>query len=457
MLPLEFEIKMTNSLKNIDIKENKKIQRGWVFYDWANSVYQLTIASAIFPVYYNQITNNNGGVVDFFGFSMINTVLYSWAIAFAYLVIAVLSPIFSSVADFTGRRKLFMQIFTYIGAISCGALFFFNESNVEFGIIFFALGTFGYGGSIVFYNSFLPVIAKPENQDKISASGYSLGYLGGVVLLILNLVMILKPQWFGMEQGYLAIKFSFLTVFLWWAGFSQITFSRLPKYTFGNPDVKSNVFSNGYKELRSVFMQVRKLPSLTIYLFAYFFMITGLLTVMFMAAIYGEKEIKLSGDVLIGIILGIQLVGMVGAHLFSYLSKIFGNLKALTFSVIIWIIICIGAFFISNAIQFMIVGVLVGLVMGGTQALSRSTYSKMLPDTKDHTSFFSFFDVMEKLATVLGTFSFGLMESLTGSMRYSILTIIIFFLLSLVFLFLLFFIELKNKQLSHIMKGKFGN
>jgi len=423
------------------VKGDKRIVRGWVMYDWANSVYQLTIASAIFPIYYNTVTRSGDNfTVSFFGAPVINTVLYSWAIAAAYLLVAIGSPLFSSMADYTGRRKGFMRAFTLIGAAACGALFFFDKDHIELGVIAFALGTIGYGGSIVFYNSFLPVIAEPEHQDRISARGYSMGYLGGVVLLLFNLLMIMKPDLFGIAaDSSLPARISFLTVFLWWIGFSQITFSRLPKYTFRKRMKKDSVLTNGYRELRMVFHQVRQSKKLTLYLTGFFFMMMGVLTTMFMAATYGEKEMGLKEDVLIPTILVIQLVGMLGAVMFARISEKIGNIKALIITIISWTLICIGAYFISNTIQFVTAAFFIGIVMGGSQALARSTYSKMLPaDTTDHTSFFSFYDVMEKLATVAGTFSFGVIEALTGSMRFSVLAITVFFLLSLFFMLLLY-------------------
>jgi UMF1 family MFS transporter len=408
-------------------------------YDWANSVYQLTIASAIFPTYYNAVTRHgNDFTVSFFGAHLANSVLYSWAIAAAYLFVAITSPLFSSMADYTGRRKAFMMAFTWIGATACGSLFFFNGQNVEFGILAFTMGTIGYGGSIVFYNSFLPVIADPEDQDRISARGYSMGYFGSVLLLMFNLTMILKPGWFSIPEGSsLPARISFLTVFLWWIGFSHITFSRLPKYTLHRRMQSGAILTNGYKELRMVFGQVWKSFRLRNYLIGFFFVMMGLLTVMFMAAIYGKKELGLKDNILIPTILLIQLVGMFGSWLFARLSGRFGNLKAFLVSLILWIFICIGAYFIKDAIGFIVAAFCIGIVMGGSQSLARSTYSKMLPDTTDHTSFFSFYDVMEKLATVAGTFSFGIIEAITGSMRYSILAICVFFITGAFFMLLL--------------------
>jgi len=430
-------------------KGNKKVIRGWIMYDWANSVYQLTITTAIFPLYYNSVTGSGkDSIVSFFGAEVVNTVLYSWAIAAAYIILAFGSPFFSSIADYTGRRKTFMKVFTWIGALSCGMLFFFTGKNIELGIIAFSLGTLGYGGSIVYYNSFLPVIAEQKDQDRISARGYSMGYLGGVILLLFNLLMIMKPELFGIPQGSsLPARISFLTVFLWWIGFSQITFLRLPKYTYQKRKSGANVLTNGYKELRMVFNQVRRSYQLTVYLTGFFFMMAGLLSVMFMASLYGKKLLGLDDEVLIPTVLLIQIVGMAGAWLFARLSGWLGNLKALLISMAGWVFICIGAYFITGAFGFITVAFFVGIVMGGTQSLARSTYSKMLPETTDHTSFFSFYDVLEKLATVIGTFSFGIIEQLTGSMRYSILSIGLFFITGLIFMLLLFR-KGKRKQMT---------
>ena len=431
------------SVKRKEVQEIKKgdpkVVNAWVMYDWSNSVYQLTIASAIFPIYYNTVTRHgNDFMVSFFGLKVVNTALYSWAIAVAYLIVALGSPLFSSMADYTGRRKGFMRAFTLIGATGCGMLFFFDANHIEMGVISFALGTLGYGGSIVFYNSFLPVIAEPEDQDRISARGYSMGYLGGVILLLFNLLMIMQPGLFGFDKtSDMPARISFVTVFFWWIGFSSITFSHLPKYVFQKRSGKGHILTNGYRELRMVFNEVRKSFRLSIYLIAFFFLMMGMLTTMFMAATFGEKELGLKESVLIPTILVIQLVGMFGAWLFAWLSGKIGNLKSLIISVIIWIVICVYAYTIQGAAGFIIAAVFIGIVMGGAQSLARSTYSKMLPETTDHTSFFSFYDVMEKLATVAGTFSFGIIEVITGSMRYSVLAIAIFFIIGLFFLLLL--------------------
>jgi UMF1 family MFS transporter len=430
---------LTSKENNVLKKGDPKVIQAWVMYDWANSVYQLTIASTIFPIYYNAVTRHGSDfIVDFFGFKVVNTVLYSWAISVAYLLVALGSPIFSSIADYSGRRKAFMRGFTLLGAAGCGLLYFFDSSHVELGIIAFTLATIGYGGSIVFYNSFLPVIAEPEDQDRISARGYSMGYLGGVILLLFNLLLIMKPQWVGLStQSDLPPRIAFITVCLWWIGFSSLTFKKLPKYVYGQNIDRNHVWLHGYRELQAVFIKVKKSFRLSVFLIAFFFLMMGILTTMFMAASFGEKELGLKDDILIPTILIIQLVAILGAWLFAKLSGRIGNVQALLVSVFIWILICLYAFTIQNAVGFIVAALFIGLVMGGSQSLARSTYSKMLPETKDHTSFFSFYDVMEKMATVAGTFSFGLIEMWTGSMRYSVLSIGVFFLIGFLFLVLI--------------------
>lgn len=431
-------------------KGDKKVIRGWVMYDWANSVYQLTITTAIFPLYFLEVTRiGNNDHVNFFGQDIINSVLYSWSIAMAYLLVAGLTPLLSSLADYTGRRKAFMRFFTLVGAISCAALYFFDSKHIEIGVIFFTLATVGYGGSLVYYNSFLPVIVEKEDQDKVSARGYSMGYLGGIVLIIFNLFLIQKKELFGITDGTLPAKISFVSVGVWWIAFSQITFKRLPKYTFRKrrKDLETNIFFEGYSELNKVFQEVIKSKKFSLFLIGFFFVMMGVITTMFMAVTFGKKEVGLSDDILIPVLLIIQLVGMLGAWIFSRLSGKIGNLKALIISIGIWVVVCTGASAIVNATQFIIAAFFIGLVMGGTQSLARSTYSKMIPATStDHTSYFSFYDVMEKLASVAGMFSWGLMEAITGNMRYSVAAIGIFFAIGIVFLGVTLYFELQQKH-----------
>jgi MFS transporter, UMF1 family len=425
---------MLNTLEN-----PKKVQNAWAMYDWANSVYSLTITSTIFPIYYNSVTTTSTGndKVSFFGFEIVNTVLYSYSLSFSFLMVVLISPLLSGMADYGGKKLLYMKFFAYLGSLSCVGLFFFTGENIEWGILCSVFASIGFSGSIVFYNSFLPEIAKPEEFDFLSARGFSLGYIGSVLLLVLNLVMVEFPHLFALQNGGQAARWSFLITGLWWAGFSQIPFRILPNNPY-NRRVSKELFWKGYQEIRTIFGEIRKDNRLNKFLASFLFYSMGVQTVMYLAATFGDKELQLPGDQLIITILIIQIVAIAGSYLFAYVSSKKGNKLALAVMVFIWIFICLGAYYVENVNQFFALAFVVGMVMGGIQSLSRSTYSKLIPeDTTMHASYFSFFDVTEKIAVVLGTFSYGFIEQISGSMRNSSLALGLFFMVGLGFLLLL--------------------
>lgn len=423
---------------------NKKTINGWAMYDWANSVYSLVITSAIFPVYYNAVTTGKDGSdkVDFFGVEVINTVLYSYALSFSFFIVAAILPILSGIADYSGKKKLFLKGFMYLGSLSCIGLFFFTGENIEWAIICSVLASIGYSGGLVFYDAFLPEIASEDQFDGVSAKGYAMGYIGSVLLLVVNIAMIQKPEWFGLADSGMASRVSFLTVGLWWMGFSQITFSRLPDNVFGKKPTGSFLFE-GYQQLKTVWRSLGLLKVMKLFLMAFFFYNMGVQTVMYLAASFGAKELKLEPSALIATILIIQLVAIGGAYLFAYMSKVKGNKKALLVMVYIWVIICLGAYFVTTENEFYTLAFVVGMVMGGIQSLSRATFSKLIPaDTEDHASYFSFYDVTYNLSIVVGTFSYGFIEQLTNNMRNSVLALILFFVVGLGFLLL---VRMPNK------------
>jgi UMF1 family MFS transporter len=410
------------------LKGNQKIIRAWTFYDWANSAFQLSITSAILPAYYSGVTKGNGdGIVNFMGFSMVNTSLYAWTVSFAFLFVACISPLLSSVADYTGRRKLFMQFFTYLGAGGCMLLYFFDKQHLELGIFAFAMASIGYTGGLVYYNAWLPEIAPDGHEDRISARGFALGYTGSMILLLINIIMMLHPTAFGIPDKAMAARISFVTVGLWWGLFALIPFNYLPSRLNARKNIR-NPLLNGYKELLKVWKEFKSIPSLQIFLLAFFLIIMSVLTIMYMAANFAKKEIGLNDQILIPTVLLIQVLGIAGALLFARISAKWGNITTLKTAVIIWILICIAALAVGSAASFIALASAVGLVMGAVQALTRSTYARLLPPTKDTTSYFSFYDVVEKLAVVTGTFLFGLLETLTGSMRMAIVLLGLFFL-----------------------------
>jgi UMF1 family MFS transporter len=422
----------------MEIKNNKKVIRAWAMFDWANSAYNLVITSTIFPAYFTAITTTeaHGDKVNFFGATFVNTALSNYALAFAYLIIVLISPLLSALADHRGNKKIYMQLFTWLGAMSCCLLYFFKLETLELGIICFALAAIGYAGGFVFYNSYLPEIATEDQQDAVSAKGFSYGYVGSVILQLVCLVFVLKPDWFGITDESFPPRLSFLLVGLWWIVFAQIPFLLLPK---GSPNFDPSVqkrLHSGFDELRNVWRQLKDMVLLKKFLTAFFFYSMGVQTTMLAAAGFGAKVLLLPTSSLIITILIIQLVAIAGANLMSRLSRIYGNIQILLVVVVLWILICIAAYFVYSTTMFYLLAAVVGMVMGGIQSLSRSTYSKFLPEnTPDTASFFSFYDVTEKLAIVAGLAAFAYIEELTGSMRNSIIALTIFFALGLIFLF----------------------
>ena len=418
-------------------KGNNKVMNAWAFYDWANSVYSLVISSSIFPLYFGFLFTKENPNIEVFGTSIKATSLVFFTTAFAFLTVAVLSPILSGIADYLGNKKRFMQFFCYLGAASCIGLYWFTKENIVFGMCCFYFGLVGFWGSLVFYNSYLSDIAFTEQHDKLSAKGFSLGYIGSVVLLVICLYLIIGKT--DLEAIH-AMKLSFVFTGIWWIAFSQYTFYYLPKGNKNKHPLTFSVVLNGYDELKKVQKLFFKDATLKRFLIAFFIYSMAVQTVMLVATYFGEQEInwgtadeKRQG--LIVSILMIQLVAVLGAILTSKLALKFGNIKTLIGINSVWIFICIGAFFVTKPIQFYLVAGIVGLVMGGIQSLSRSTFSKLMPETNDTTSFFSFYDVAEKIGIVIGMLLYGSINQITGSMRKAILFLVLFFVIGVILLY----------------------
>lgn len=412
---------------------SKKVINGWAMYDWANSVYNLVITTTFFPAYYAFVTSldNFPDGIHFLGRTYVNTELKDYVMAAGFLVIAFLSPILSSIADYKGNKKNFMRFFCYMGALSCSLLFLFDKSHVYLGLFCLMFAGIGFYGSQVFYNSYLPEIASEADMDRVSARGYSFGYIGSVLMQMLGFGLVLL-----MPDNPLALKLTFLMVGVWWVSFAQITFNVLPISPQSERNSKTNVLANGFLELKKVWDQLVHLPVLKRFLSAFFFYSMGVQTVMLVAIDFGIKELKLANTKLIITAVIIQLVAILGAIGMSRLSARIGNLRVLILTVLLWISVTIAGYWMHTETQFYILASLVGLVMGGIQSMSRSTYSKFMPETKDTASFFSFYDVTEKMAIVIGLISFGIIEGITHSMRNSLLALMGFFIMGLIFLLL---------------------
>lgn len=419
---------------------SKKVTNAWAMYDWANSVYNLVITTTFFPIYFLAVTKNENAnhTIVFLGRRFVNSSLYDYVLATAYLFIAILYPILTSIADTRGNKKNFMRFFCYMGALGCVMLFFFKADTLLLGIIAFMFAAMGYVGSLVFYNAYLPEIAAPKDQDRISARGYSFGYIGSVLMQLIGFALVIL-----MPDQSLATRITFLLVGLWWFGFAQITFAILPQST-AKVAKKGNVLTDGFAEMKKVYHEVKKMPVLKRFLRGFFFYSMGVQTVMLAATIFGSKLLKLPDTKLIITVVLIQLVAILGAWSMSKLSARFGNIKVLLGVIIFWIFICLAAYYTAELAEsglnaeyyFYGLAIFVGLVMGGIQSLSRSTYSKLMPPTKDTASFFSYYDCTEKFAIVIGIFTFGYIEEVTGSMKNSVLSLIVFFILGFCWLYL---------------------
>ena len=419
----------------------KKVINGWAMYDWANSVYNLVITSTIFPAYYEAVTGdgNDNTIIDKIkvgNYEFSNTALYNYILGIAFVIVAILSPILSSVADYRGNKKQFLRFFCTMGSISCASLYFFDKDHINGGLISVIIACIGFWSSLVFYNSYLPEIAAPEDRDRISAKGFMMGYIGSVLLQLICFVFVLKPELFGITVGK-ASQISFLLVGIWWMGFGWLAIGRLPDGRGVKGAHTKNLFTQGYKELHKVWLELKTQPTLKRFLTAFFFYNMGVQTVMLAATLYGKSELNIPTTNLILAILIIQVVAIPGANLMAKMASKFGNFNSLKIAVIIWIGGCVMGYYLprNSVVPFYTLAVIVGFVMGGIQSVSRSTYSKLMPVTHDTTSYFSFYDVTEKIAIVIGMFSFGYINEITGSQRNSVLALTIFFILGFILLY----------------------
>ena len=419
----------------------KKVINGWAMYDWANSVYNLVITSTIFPAYYEAVTGdgNDATIIDkvkIGDFEVSNTALYNYILGIAFVIVAILSPVLSSVADYRGNKKQFLRFFCTMGSISCASLYFFDKNHIYGGLISVIIACIGFWSSLVFYNSYLPEIAAPEDRDRISAKGFMMGYIGSVLLQLICFVFVLKPELFGITIGK-ASQISFLLVGIWWIGFGWLAIGRLPAGKGVKGAHTKNLLTQGYKELHKVWLELKTQPTLKRFLTAFFFYNMGVQTVMLAATLYGKSELNIPTTNLILAILIIQVVAIPGAHLMAKLASKWGNFNTLMTAVVIWIGGCIMGYYLprNSVMPFYTLAVVVGFVMGGIQSVSRSTYSKLMPVTHDTTSYFSFYDVTEKIAIVIGMFSFGYINELTGSQRNSVLALTLFFIVGFILLY----------------------
>jgi len=420
---------MRKSLYSVN---NPKVINAWCSYDIANSAYILSVNTVLYPIFYEQVTRKAFGseLLTFMGMHVKNTVLYEYAIALGYFLVILTTLSLSGIADLGGYRKYFMRFFTMLGSFACMGLFFFTGANLALGLILPMLAVLGFAGSLVYYNSFLPIIATPDRHDSISAKGFSFGYAGSMLLLIFNIFSLQKYPLFGFSDSLEAIRVSFIEVGIWWLAVSQIAFYYLREE---RKEVQwdISIFTKGFHEVINVFSYIRKHRSMYRFLLSFFFFSMGVQTIIIVASLFGKTELGISDTMLIMTILIIQAVAILGAFIFGKVSSRFGNRTSLLWMLAIWVFVCLSAYTIHNELQFYVLSALVGLVMGGIQSQARSTWSKLIPsDTTDTASYFSFYDSTEKLAIVIGMLGFGAIEHVTGSMRNSTLLLSLFFIVS---------------------------
>lgn len=411
---------------------DKKVIRAWALFDWANSAYSLVISTAIFPIYYISIAPD---MISVFGHDMSDSAVYSYSVSLAYVIIAIAAPLLGGIADIGNKRLFFLKVFTITGSLFCMLLFFFsNESMIWLGTIAFIIATAGFAGSLIFYDAFLPAIVTRDHFDSVSAKGYSYGYIGSVILLLFILFMSQKPELFGFTiESTLPYRVGFVLVGLWWLGFSQYSFSILPK---DKPsEIGRGLMKKGYVELKYVIGKLKNQNNILYFLTSFFFYSAGVQTVIYLATVFAEKELDFSSGELILTVLILQIVAIGGAQLFAKVSDKQGNKKALIVMILIWIGICIAAYFVTSKPFFYAIAFFVGLVLGGIQSTSRASYSKLIEKNKaDFNSYFSLYDVLFYLSVVFGTFAFGYIDNLTNNLRYSVLILALFFVISLILL-----------------------
>ncbi len=400
--------------------DHKKVLRSWKMYDWANSAFATTIMAAVLPEFYSSVagaTLNRTTATSYWGYS--NTI--------AMLLIAIAAPLLGAISDHSGAKKKFLAGFAFVGIVATGLLIGAGNGMWLYASILYIFGRVGFGCGNIFYDSLLPHVAKKEEIDRVSAEGYAYGYLGGGLLLALNLFMILKPDTFGIPGAEWASRISFLSVALWWALFSIPIFKNVAEPSVVVARNESlNPLTAGYQRLKRTFRDIRRFKELAKFLIAFWLYNDGVGTIIIMAVIFGA-EIGIGRTHLIGAILMVQFIGIPFTVLFGRLPKRLGPKKSILLALGVYTIVTILGYFMQKPAHFWLLAFLVSMVQGGTQALSRSMYASMLPASKS-AEFFGFYNVSSKFSGIIGPALFAVVGQLTGTGRISIISIIVFFL-----------------------------
>ena len=418
-------------------------RKGWYFYDWANSAFAMTILAALFGPYLDKfVVPAEGWTVPFLGIGPLSSVsLYGYTIGASAILVLLTSPLLGAIADSGRHKKMFMMVFCYAGSLSTLLMFFIGPGDVGLALFLFFLGNVSFVSGNVFYDAFLPHIAEPQEQDIVSGKGYAYGYAGGGLLFLVHLLLVQFHAELGIPDVGLAIRISLSSVGLWWGGFALITFRRLHEET--SPAIRKGVLrqlKSGLARIGYTARSIRSLKQLLIFLFAFMVYNDGIQTVIVMASIYGSGELKFDTMTLMGGLLFVQLIGIAGSQIFARLSVRFGTKTMLLSSLAVWAGIVVYGYFMTTPLDFWILCAFVGLVLGGSQAISRSLYSKIIPPSAS-AEFFGFFSIFEKFSAIWGPLVFAFVRQMTGSARNSILSLVAFFLIGFL---ILAFLDMKK-------------
>ncbi len=405
---------------------------GWAMYDFANSAFATTILAVIFNQYFVTVVAGGERGVNLFGFHLHGASFFTFSISISMAVSALVSPFLGATADASGSKKRFLMVFCYAAILFTGLLYFIHAGDYWMGAVFFIIANIGFAEGNVFYNAFLPELSSEQNVGRISGLGWALGYIGGGLLLAINLVMLKYPEWLGFPVGYFTVHDCFLSVGLWWFVFSLPTFLFLKERARGtDPSSQRVSFRAGYQRLQHTFRRVRAFKELTKFLIAYLIYNDGIETVIVMASIFGAEVLGMETHEIILYFLMIQGIAFFGSLIFGFLADTVGNKKTVMISLGIWSLIVLWAFrlgiFGSPKSEYWILGILAALVMGGSQAASRSLQGIFTPDANS-AEFFAFFGVSGKFASVVGPLIYGILIAITGSVRSGILSILLFFI-----------------------------
>lgn len=412
-----------------------KLQRSWMMYDWANSAFATTIMAAVFPIFYNSVAAANlseGAATSYYSFTQ----------SIAVLIVAVMAPILGAIADYSAAKMKFLRFFAYMGMAGSILLFTVNEGNYILASLLFIIASVGFSGGNVFYDAFLPHVTNKDDMDRVSTKAYAFGYIGGGILLAINLLMIMKYSWFGLPSSKEATQLAFVSVGLWWFIFSIPLFKNLKEEKVVNQGKRTKSYvAIGFSRIGETFKTLKYYKQLLIFIIAFWMFSDGISTIIRMATFYGAT-IGIGQNDLIAALLITQFVGIPCTLFFSKLAKWISAKKALTLALMVYVVIVILGYFMTSALHFYLLAVCVGTVQGGAQALSRSIFARMIPHNK-HAEFFGFYGITSKFAAIIGPAVFGITAGLTDNSRLGILSLIVFFVIGIVLL-----------QLVNIEKGE---